>query len=73
MRTAIEIDDRIMAQAMRRSGIRSEKTTIAAGLHSLVGVHLQTAIRRRRGKGPMGRDLSESRLDHPPNWRPINP
>jgi Arc/MetJ family transcription regulator len=36
MRTNIDIDDRLMRQAMRHSGTRTKKATVEAGLRLLV-------------------------------------
>jgi Arc/MetJ family transcription regulator len=61
MRTNIDIDDRLMRQAMRRSGARTKKATVEAALRLLVETHAQTAIRRLKGKIHWEGDLDESR------------
>lgn len=61
MRTNIDIDDRLMRQAMRRSGARTKKATVEAGLRLLVETHAQTAISRLKGKVHWEGDLDESR------------
>jgi Arc/MetJ family transcription regulator len=61
MRTNIDIDDRLMRQAMRHSGTRTKKATVEAALRLLVETHAQTAIRRLRGKVRWEGDLDESR------------
>jgi len=50
MRTNIDIDDRLMRQAMRHTGARTKKATVEAGLRLLVDTHAQGAIRRLKGK-----------------------
>jgi len=50
MRTNIEIDDRLMAEARKASGLPTKKKTVEAGLRLLIQVHGQTAVRRLRGK-----------------------
>jgi Arc/MetJ family transcription regulator len=50
MRTNIEIDDRFMSQALRRSGARTKRAVVEAGLRLLVDTHAQMAIRPLRGK-----------------------
>jgi len=50
LRTNIEIDDRLMTQAMRRSGARTKKAAVEAGLRLLAQTHAQGSIRRLRGK-----------------------
>ena len=62
MRTNIDIDDRLMRQAMQRSGAPTKKATVEAGLRLLVETHAQRAIRRLRGRVQWEGDLSQSRL-----------
>jgi len=50
MRTNIEIDDRLMKEAMRSSGMRTKKAAVEAGLRLLVQLRAQTGIRKLRGK-----------------------
>jgi Arc/MetJ family transcription regulator len=66
MRTNIEIDDRLMRQAMRNSGRRTKKATVEAGLRLLVETHAQTAIWRLKGKVRWEGDLNESRRGRVP-------
>ena len=61
VRTNIEIDDRLIRQAMKRSGSRTKRATVEAALRLLVKTHSQTAIRRLRGKVHWEGDLEESR------------
>ena len=62
MRTNIDIDDRLISQAMRRSGARTKKAAVEAGLRLLAQTHAQGSIRRLKGKVPWTGDLAESRL-----------
>ena len=62
MRTNIEIDDRLMRQAMRRSGSTTKKAAVEKGLRLLVNTHAQTSIRQLRGKVRCEGNLAESRL-----------
>lgn len=62
MRTNIEIDDRLMREAMRCSGARTKKAAVEAGLRLLAETHAQGSIRRLRGKVRWEGDLGESRL-----------
>ncbi len=60
MRTNIDIDERLMTQAMRRSGARTKKAAVEAGLRLLAQTHAQGSIRRLRGKVDWdGRTLRE--------------
>jgi Arc/MetJ family transcription regulator len=61
MRTNIEIDDQLMRQAMRSSGVRTKKAAVEAGLQLLVKTHSQSAIRKLRGKVKWEGDLNQSR------------
>lgn len=62
MRTNIDIDDKLMRQAMRSSGARTKKAAVEAGLRLLTATHAQVSIRRLRGKIHWEGDLNESRL-----------
>lgn len=61
MRTNIEIDDQLLSEAMRRSGTRTKKAVVEAGLRLLVQTHSQTAARKLRGKVQWQGNLNESR------------
>ena len=62
MRTNIEIDDRLMREAMRRSGAATKKAAVEEGLKLLIQTRSQAGIRRLRGKVRWEGDLNESRL-----------
>jgi len=62
MRTNIEIDDQLMREAMRRSGAKTKRAAVEAGLRLLAKTHAQTSIRRLRGKVVWEGDLNRSRL-----------
>jgi Arc/MetJ family transcription regulator len=61
MRTNIDIDDRLMRQAMRISGSSTKKGTVEAGLRLLVETQAQTAIRRLKGKVRWHGNLEDQR------------
>ena len=63
MRTNIEIDDRLMRQAMRSSGARTKRAVVEEALRLLVQTKGQGNIRRLRGKIAWGGDLDASRLE----------
>lgn len=63
MRTNIEIDDRLMRQAMRSSGARTKRATVEEALRLLIQTRGQASIRRLRGKVAWEGDLEASRLD----------
>jgi Arc/MetJ family transcription regulator len=62
MRTNIDIDDRLMRQAMRASGARTKRAAVEAGLRLLIQTGAQSRIRRLRGKIVWKGDLAASRL-----------
>jgi Arc/MetJ family transcription regulator len=62
LRTNIEIDDRLMEQAMRRSGARTKRAAVEAGLRLLAETHAQGSIRRLKGKVVWEGELHKSRL-----------
>jgi Arc/MetJ family transcription regulator len=57
----IEIDDQLMREAMRRSGVPTKRAAVEAGLRLLAQTHAQGSIRRLRGKVDWEGDLSQSR------------
>jgi Arc/MetJ family transcription regulator len=50
MRTNIEIDDRLMKEAMRRARTKTKRETVEEGLRMLIRVKEQAGIRKFRGK-----------------------
>jgi Arc/MetJ family transcription regulator len=62
VRTNIDIDDRLMREAMRRSGARTKRAAVEAGLRLLAETHAQGSIRRLRGKIAWDGDINQSRL-----------
>jgi len=62
MRTNIELNDELVAQAMRHSGARTKRAAVEAALRLLVRTHSQGAIRKLRGKVKWEGSLEESRL-----------
>jgi Arc/MetJ family transcription regulator len=57
MRTNIDIDDRLMRQAMRSSGARTKRAAVEEGLRLLIQTRSQRSIRRLRGKVSWEGDL----------------
>jgi Arc/MetJ family transcription regulator len=69
MRTKIEIDDELLAQAMKATGLSTERATIEEGLRLLLRLHSQTtALANLEGLGWEG-DLHEMRGGHPSERR----
>jgi Arc/MetJ family transcription regulator len=67
MRTNIDIDDRLMRQAMKSSRSRTKRAAVEAGLRLLVQTRAQSKIRRLRGKIRWEGDLDKSRRGRLPN------
>ncbi|MGH7154003.1 MAG: type II toxin-antitoxin system VapB family antitoxin [Acetobacteraceae bacterium] len=66
MRTNIEIDDKLLSQAMAAAGQSTKRATVEAGLRLLVRVREQVdALAELKGLGWEG-DLDDMRRDHPP-------
>jgi Arc/MetJ family transcription regulator len=65
MRTNIEIDDKLMAQAIKLTGLPTKRAVVEEGLRLLVRVRKQAqALKALRGLGWEG-DLDEMRQDRP--------
>ena len=65
MRTNIEIDDELLSQAMRATGLSTKRATVEEGLRLLVRVRKQAkALRELKGLGWEG-DLDEMRQGRP--------
>ena len=63
MRTNIEIDDRLMAAALKVGGLKTKKATVEAGLRLLVQTRAQRRIRALRGKLHREGSLDDMRRD----------
>ena len=50
MRTNIDIDNKLMNEAIKVSGLKTKKATVELGLKTLVRLKKQENIRRFRGK-----------------------
>ncbi len=63
MRTNIEIDDRLMAESLRATGLKTKREVVELGLRTLLLLKQQEAIRQLRGKLAWQGDLEAMRLD----------
>ncbi|MCH7882045.1 MAG: type II toxin-antitoxin system VapB family antitoxin [Proteobacteria bacterium] len=61
MRTNIVIDDKLMADALKATGLTTKKEAVEQGLKLLVARKKQQAIRALRGKLHWEGDLNEMR------------
>ena len=61
MRTNIVIDDELIRQAMKTTGLRTKRAVVEEGLRLLIQVKTQAGIRRLRGKIQWQDNLDEMR------------
>jgi len=61
MRTNIVIDDKLIEQAMKATGLPTKKAVVEAGLQMLIQVKAQAGVRRLRGKVKWSGNLAEMR------------
>lgn len=50
MRTNIVIDDRLMADALKLTGLKTKREVVELGLNTLIILKIKENIRRFRGK-----------------------
>ena len=63
MRTNIEIDDKLMADTLRVTGLRTKREAVELGLRTLLRLRQQAGLRRLRGKIEWRGDLEAMRCD----------
>ncbi len=63
MRTNIVIDDDLMEDALRVTGLKTKREAVELGLRTLLRLRQQEEIRRLRGKLPWDGDLETMRTD----------
>ena len=63
MRTNIVLDDDLVAEAMRRTGIKTKRGVVEEALRTLIRLKRQDEIRSLRGKLHWEGDLDEMRRD----------
>jgi Arc/MetJ family transcription regulator len=63
MRTVIVIDDQLMEDALKATGLKTKREAVELGLRTLVRLKQQAQIRRFRGKLAWHGDLDSMRLD----------
>jgi len=61
MRTNIDIDDGLMDDALKATGLKTKKDAVELGLKTLVKLHKQAEIRKFRGKLEWEGDLDAMR------------
>jgi Arc/MetJ family transcription regulator len=63
MRTNIVIDDRLMRDTLRATGLKTKREAVEQGLRTVLRLSKQSEIRRLRGKLHWQGDLSSMRSD----------
>lgn len=63
MRTNIVIDDKLMRDTLRATGLRTKREAVDLGLRTLLRLRRQEAVRRYRGKLNWKGELAAMRRD----------
>ncbi|MGA2270535.1 MAG: type II toxin-antitoxin system VapB family antitoxin [Bryobacteraceae bacterium] len=63
MRTNIVIDDRLMRDTLRATGLKTKREAVELGLRTVLRLRKQVGIRRLRGKLAWQGDLNAMRTD----------
>lgn len=63
MRTNIVIDDNLMTETLRATGLKTKREVVELGLRMLLRIRQQEAIRQFRGKLNWQGDLDAMRTD----------
>ncbi|WP_028312307.1 type II toxin-antitoxin system VapB family antitoxin [Derxia gummosa] len=63
MRTNIEIDDKLMSDILRLTGLKTKKEAVELGLRTLLKLRQQEEIRQFKGKLQWAGDLDAMRTD----------
>jgi Arc/MetJ family transcription regulator len=63
VRTNIVIDDKLMHDTLRATGLKTKREAVDLGLRTLLRLRRQAAIRRLRGKLHWQGDLNAMRTD----------
>jgi Arc/MetJ family transcription regulator len=66
MRTNIVIDEKLIREAMKATGLKTKRAVVEAGLQALIQIKSQTDIRRWRGQVHWEGDLDEMRRSRVP-------
>ena len=63
MRTNIEIDDQLMKDTLRATGLKTKREAVELGLRTLLRLHRQAEVRKYRGKLRWEGNLDDMRTD----------
>ena len=63
MRTNIEIDDKLMSDVLKVTGLKTKKDAVDLGLKTLIRLNKQKNIKKLRGKLQWSGDLDDMRTN----------
>ncbi|MBI2312282.1 MAG: type II toxin-antitoxin system VapB family antitoxin [Betaproteobacteria bacterium] len=63
MRTSIVIDDKLMKDTLRATGLKTKREAVELGLRTVLRLRKQEKIRRFRGRLPWQADLDAMRTE----------
>jgi Arc/MetJ family transcription regulator len=63
MRTNIVIDDKLMADTLKATGLQTKREVVELGLKTLLGLRQQSEIKKLRGKITWDGDLDAMRRE----------
>ncbi|AZS20335.1 MULTISPECIES: type II toxin-antitoxin system VapB family antitoxin [unclassified Caulobacter] len=63
MRTNIVIDDALMAETLKATGLKTKREVVELGLRTLLDLRRQAAVRELRGRLAWEGDLDAMRTD----------
>lgn len=63
MRTNIEIDDKLMNDVLKATGLKTKKDVVELGLKTLIKLSKQESIKKLRGKLQWTADLDDMRAN----------
>ena len=63
MRTNIEIDDKLMSDTLKATGLKTKREAVELGLRTLLRLQQQAEVRRFRGQLNWQGDLHAMRTD----------
>jgi Arc/MetJ family transcription regulator len=63
MRTNIEIDDRLMKDTLKITGLKTKREVVELALKELLRLHRQADLKKLKGKFYWEGDLEKMRLD----------
>lgn len=62
MRTNIEIDDKLMSEVLKATGLKTKKDVVELGLKTLIRLRRQEKIKQFRGQLKWTGDLDDMRM-----------